>query len=600
MISTDTLRRLWTDRHPWALEVQNLAARPIGAYGDLGQWHHLLYVMTGDGAHARESIARGLRGLTPEPTWGRNETRETTIEWAWRYDQLKSQMTPEERQTWRDRLFRRADLILDRDPAKPWGTQLADSDETVGHYFGLAAIAKYTAGEHARAPTLLQEGIAPQMRAVIRQYCAKAADGEWIESAEYNLGTVQLLLMGVATAGVEDYPEVLAFAHEAAEQIRWQMTPDYKDAIEWGDDQKPNDPSIHHRVATCAIIAGVTGDPDGKVRAEIQRMTAGKEPKDYWIDLYRALWFYDPVGESNYPQAYGLRIARGAGLVIWRQPTELHYVHFPIHLGVHHQVPHCGDYYVYRNGEWECDHPEGYSQAATAANAPNFSNIWWFAGLQPYDRGLVSAELLPGGGYRVVGRAAGTFLPPEYSDPPIPFLTEWVRVFEYDGKSTITVRDKFDGLDPAAPGMKLERYGGWYPTVPAQVAARVGLWSSLIHCPVLPTETATGYTWKTRGGETVSVSLSGHEKVSVKPAKEVVTFGYFNPGQLDGYVIQPASDQKQAEIVARTTFGSAVPPPLPPPPPPPPPAPPVFTEAARWEGEEKGGYRLDKVLMRRA
>lgn len=573
-----TLKRLWKDLHPWAIQVQTMADWP-NAYGDAGQWSHLLYVMTGDPVRAREAIDRAFKGFAAEPTWGRNETRETTFHMALIYSWLKSEMTADERAEWLKRLYRRADLILNLDPAKSWGTGVSDSDETVGHYFGLVLIAKATAGDHPRAATLLSEtpggtsATVPQMRAAVASYCGKARGGEWIESAEYNLGTLQLLALGAYAAEIEDYPEVAALALECVEQMRWQMTPDFKDSAEWGDDQGPRDPSISKRIPLVAILCGLTGDPTGGGRELLSLLTRGKTPLDYWGDLYRALWVFDPatIPADAKDTAFGIRHAEGVGLVIYRQPSEMIVVHHPRLLSVDHDVPYMADYRWWRNGEWLIDHPIGYSPVATNVNGPLFSNIWSGSSLSPRDRTPVVVETLPGGGFRIASGGSGTFVPPEYSDPPTPFLKSWTRAVEYDGKGSLAITDEFDGSDPSAPAMRPDRYRSWWAGMAEQMQARAGLWESLLHfSPAMPVPVDGAFTKTTAGGQVVTVSVTGADKVIVVKDKDIVTGGDFYEGQRDGYAIRFAADAPQSKIALAVRVGGTVPDPPPVDPPGPP------------------------------
>ena len=69
--------------------AKSAADNPGSVDGDNGTWAWLLYEVTGDAAYARAAITRGLTYLTPEPTWGRNELRATTLQWIWMGDRLR-------------------------------------------------------------------------------------------------------------------------------------------------------------------------------------------------------------------------------------------------------------------------------------------------------------------------------------------------------------------------------------------------------------------------------------------------------------------------------------------------------------------------------
>src|SRR6185295_19091521 len=115
---------------------------------------------------------------------------------------------------------------------------------TTGSYFGIVFLYLATADENAAAVNFFNKAFVggldatgtdrTTLRNTIAQYVSQMAEGgEWIESSEYNLGTVRLLLMGaegVRTATGEDhFPEVTKFLTRAALRPIYFITPDRKD-----------------------------------------------------------------------------------------------------------------------------------------------------------------------------------------------------------------------------------------------------------------------------------------------------------------------------------------------------------------------------------
>ena len=96
-----------------------------------------------------------------------------------------------------------------------------DSDQTTGCYFGLAFYSLAFGDLHPPAAQWLARpdvgGLdatardRTTLRNAILDYVEMAAGGEWIESQEYNLGTVRLLLIGAAgvqtASGGDHFPK---------------------------------------------------------------------------------------------------------------------------------------------------------------------------------------------------------------------------------------------------------------------------------------------------------------------------------------------------------------------------------------------------------
>lgn len=544
---TAELPSVFRAAHPWAVFARSFADRDPPAYGDFGQWATLVWLATRAGEYARKAIARGLATFTPEPTWGRNETRETTLTWALQYGWLKEAMTPDERTTWAKRLNRRCELIL-TPFGTGWGTSLGDSDETVGHYFGLALTDAVLGTTYLTDPTA---GTKPaDMREAIRGYCAKAKGGEWIESSSYNLGTVQLLLLGAYAHGIEKYPDVATFAMELAEQLRWQLTPDLKDAVQWGDTQNPHDPQWSLRVGLWGIVAGLTGDPGGHLRALIAAITDGKDPyPTYWSELYRVLWVYDPrppAGPVVPPT--GFRVTGPAvGLAIHRGPNHLFACRFAGRTGVDHESEAFGDVRLWLNGEWVLGHPLGYGAFPEAHNAG------LVAGLGAMTERTMTAVETPTG-CTVTGRTSGPYFDPPYRVPS--FLDGWEREVRFEAPNRLAVRDTFRGSvpDPTA-------YPASWPYVPDRIRKAPALWCAVYHAPVEPASVTGGFTWTTLGGQRVTVT--GPDGITEKVTREN-TLGNFYDTEL-GWRVVFRSNATPAELVTTVAVGDVTPQPPPPP-----------------------------------
>ena len=533
---TKTLKQLYAQGHPWAKFVLDFADREPPPYGDLGQWSLLAWKMTGKRQYAQAAIQRS--GSFDRNTNDRNFTRECSHYFALAYIWLKEEMTAKQRADYEDKLRHWAEGMIGRGE-KGIFTRADDSDEVVGHYFGLALIDQALGTDYLQQKPGQDSIGGDEMRKRIGDFCRAAKGGEWIESSEYNLGTLQLLLIGASAVGMEEFPEVQALLPELSTYLRWSLTPDWKDSVQWGDIQEPHDLHLHGRVALMAQVIGLGGDPDGQLTQTLARLIEGRPVyPDYWMSLYRALWFFDPAAlskpaKSRGGQPEGLYVAEGMGLAICRDEGTLLQVHMPGMLYIDHMVAYFGDVRWWSGGEWVIDHPLGYGPSAPA------HNVALLAGLgSMHQRGLVSAKETPGG-CTIVGRTKGPRHVQPYYDPP-PAFADWTREVKFDGK--LTVSDRFVG----GPIQRADRY---YPQEQAAIKDAAALWTQLWHAPVEPQETAEGFTWQTKGGQQVTLRTNAKRREKRRDENGKTLEGNFHPQELTGWQIRLFSDDPKTEIV---------------------------------------------------
>jgi hypothetical protein len=517
-------------------------------YGDYGQWATLTYQITGYRAYAAKAWHVIRPVITSEPS-NANQVRQYFMQYAQFYDWLYPGLEPSERKAYTAGLHRWAEWCLAIDtPLYRGGFRVADSDQTVGQYFGLAFTDLVT-GSHwldqvsrdaARTPIggLIATGVnRATVRNAIADYARLAAGGEWIESADYNIGTLQLLLMGVAgvrTATGKDYfPEVTRLIPEMALAQIYALTPDLKSAAQWGDTEHPHDLMLFKRISLLSCLAGLTrGDPhvgprmNGVVKELVETYGArgylSAEPWEvsqfYWYDPYApaADWRTLPPGHA----------AAGRGVTYFRDGSgsggALFVADMPNRVRVDHEITAFGDFQLYRKGEWAVTHPLGYGNTAVSGEAANSMLI---AGLSSMaDRRHLATEFGPAGAYAyAVGTTGGAYYDQPYYDPPPAFLREWTRSLFYlpsaDGKSsTVIAFDRVNVTDPRT----LPKYDRYRAADRARIESAPALAQWQIHSPVMPTLTADGLYWDTAGGQRVQVStLSGQDQKVVYDQKEL-------------------------------------------------------------------------------
>src|SRR5690606_24227208 len=96
----------------------------------------------------------------------------------------------------------------------------------------------------------------------IADYVRHAEGGEWIESSEYNPGTLSLLAMcseGMRTSGLAPIPGLATFWRDLGTAQALGLSADARSAVQWGDEENPRDLRVIHRMIALAIAQGLGG-----------------------------------------------------------------------------------------------------------------------------------------------------------------------------------------------------------------------------------------------------------------------------------------------------------------------------------------------------
>jgi hypothetical protein len=534
-------RRMRADNHPWWRLLKDTADRTGTAaqvYGDRGQWATLAYQITGDRKYVGKAWRLIQPVITKEPL-NANDVRETFAEYVLLYDWLYPGLTPGQRAVYVKGINRWCEWSL-AIATKPYvgGFRVSDCDQTIGQYFGLAFTDLATDPDNPKAGTWLSEvsrdskvpvgGLdAPAadrrtVRDTIRHYAeVLAAGGEWVESSDYNLGTLKLLVMGaegVRTAtGVDHFPEVAQLEREAALASIYEFTPDLRQAYQWGDEEHPRELRLFKRVTLLGMLAGLT-EHDPEVGPYIHQFVLdlvkiygfrgayAAEPTD------RIFYFYNPYAphrdwRTALPPGY---FAPGRGLLFyhngWDSSASLFGAHSAPHSNEDHDVEFMGDFQLYRKHEWAITHPLGYGGPAGGGEGTNSMLI---AGLSSCreSRGPIAHELDPHGEYAyLAGNTHGQYYPGGYYAAPPTFLHEWTRSLFYLPSSehsvdTIIVFDRVKADNPKT----LPRFANYRSDDARKIKEALALKQWIIHSPVAPTETPEGFGWQTAGGQRVHV-----------------------------------------------------------------------------------------------
>jgi hypothetical protein len=463
------------------------------------------------------------------PTASRNFTREHLMDFVWMYDWLYPALTPAERAEFLRTLNFWAESIL----GGTWTPRMEDSDEVVGHYFGIATLALATGDENPKANEYLNRAIVgglastgsnltSNLRNAVRRYVEMARGGVWIESTEYNLGTLRLLFQGAAavqsaSGGTDYFPEITRFASEAAMANIADVTPDLKQSYQWGDVQELRAIHLRRRSTLYGFLSGILQDDAdcGPFAAGLvadmanQYGISGYGSAEPWSEFFilfnpyctrRAATQYPAHG--HYAGGMGTMFARDG----FRTDSSLFGAQMLPRVGVDHEMAYFGDFQLYRKGEWAITHPLSYG-----ATSGEFTNSMQIAGLSSMSerRGPVAQEFGANGEYAyLAGTTGGQYYAPPYWEPPATFLQEWTRSTFYlpsaDRRSdTVVVFDRVNAENPKT----LAGYARYRAADKAKIDAATALKRWTLHTPVQPAISGNTASWSTAGGQQVRSSM---------------------------------------------------------------------------------------------
>ncbi len=505
----------------WANLLRSAAVSGTKAqrYADLGQWAAVAYQVTGDPSYAEKAWAR-IQGKVDKRPNNRNVTREHFLEYAWMYDWLKPALSDEQRRAYIAMMNTWCRLALGQVPGVSWGTRTSDSDETVGHYFGLALWAAVSGDENPQARAFLNDPLVggydatgadrKTWRNTISQYVKNARGGVWIESSKYNLGTLRLVLFGaeaIRTAtGRDHYPEITALTNEIAAAQLHELTSDLRQSFQWGDEESPRSLVLDRRVPLLAMLSGLATDEGaaGRALALMSALPRSELPPKETV-------LYNPSRPArDWHDQPTLYVARGMGIAYardgWQPSASFFGAYLPTRLGVDHEMRYFGNFQFYRGGEWAVTNPLGYD-----ANEGEHINGMLLAGFSSAReaRGLLDAGTTTDGTCYVIGATGGHPYSNGYLSPPPYCLHEWSRALVYvpsrDGSlDIVVVHDRTLVQNPKT----LRGYDHYRPADQTRMKRELarGLKQWIIHAPVEPLVQGRTIAWRTAGGQSVTVT----------------------------------------------------------------------------------------------
>ncbi len=333
---TPALRASWaalqaSNHQFWQVLIQAANATGTAAqwYNDYGNWCAMAYQATGNTSYAPKAAAIILDYLSRDPGAGQlidvkysnsnaNFLREygaATVIWLdWIWDTL----TPYQQTAAIAGLIKRCNWAIALNlPNYVGGFRMADSDQTIGQYYMLALTDLFLADKQPTA--FLQDynhaawsapidrnvpvggldsagddylSIRDRIRQLVVDY---ATGGEGYVSSEYNfssdLGLLMLGSQAVQTAtGQDHFPEITALLPQLAAQAPYDLTPDLKQRVQWGDDEHPRDPQWVQMVPHLASLAGLVPN-DPWCGPTVESLVKSLHQYEWKLFAYKPLYF---------------------------------------------------------------------------------------------------------------------------------------------------------------------------------------------------------------------------------------------------------------------------------------------------------------------
>ena len=487
-----------------AVSVCPLTGTAQERYGDIGMWCAIVAATNDDAGAAARAIGK-LRATSSGAS--ANTIREEFIARVLMIDLVQPWITAADRAV--------IDPLLDQWPRHVPTARAIDSDAFVGEGCGAVLWDRL----NGRAPGY------PNVPTQLARYVAASAGGVWIESSQYNAGTLTLLALcneaHRAATGQDVVPGASARLREAEYAEALAITPDFRSVVQWGDDQYPR--QMAERLYRRLSFLGGSAHPvvHGTVAALLQRNPTIQFNQLMAYGLF--LWRTDVAPQVMPSQV--THVAPGMGQVFRRDGNVLAWASAHNLVGADHSdFAAAFDVQVYRDG-WLLTHPIAYYSPTWGELIPNgavYAGLGYFA-----DRRMTWAD--SGNGWAAIaGEVRGQYGIITGWPAPRPFLDVGHRVTvlaTINGEPVVIVRDSVVMADPRAAGYGFPanyRENGTYPHQSRMTEFDFAPWA-IWHTPTQATVSGNRATWNAATGTPVSLWWDGG--VVVTTVNEAGLFG---------------------------------------------------------------------------
>lgn len=578
--------------HPWRTHVLASAKNPSD-YGDQGQGAFLTWQATGDTVY-RDQAAREYTlaaAALVKDTVSANNVRQWGAEFAYAYGVLKDggadatalRASVERLGKWivRDP----ADMVTAVPYSGGWPAGWYDGDAVVGQYVALMHVDRALGTDHLNRPAwdssgkpmgqiggLTATGLdhATARNAVRVMAESFSAGGEWDESTQYNANTVSILLTWAMLADGKDlphFPDLKAFAAQAAGWLGTSHLPDLSDAVVWGDSPDDRLPP-YYEIRFLVAVHVASGDPRPlALAAELIRRgkwTAANYwgSGGHWMGFMAAAGLFDPAVLLTTPPAYsplpdGLYQSVGGGHVRYLKGGALFHAHVPGTPREQHWPRYgldfgwcdgTGEYHsnIVNNGLSHAD-PLA-ARDATAYGLAARSTVC----------GLKEAVETPTG-VIIRSETSGPYYTPGYRRPPEFYRREMET--EFTAPSTVRVKNTFHavGADPDPVAYAFDAADR------PRIVNRSARWEVAAHARTVtaPVESSPGvFTYTTPTGQNRRITAAGHDRAVVQQMTSAGTGGKLTPARAkDRWRVVLRADAKEAVVQYTDEPAAAVPPP---------------------------------------
>lgn len=445
--------------------------------GDHGFWAALMYRMSGDRSYVPIALSKMNRYLLGMDVGDLNGRREYAHQWVTVYDWIYDGLTASERSTILTKLNAIATSV-----DRLWAANLAnrhygDTDQLTGEYFFIVVLYLATGDYNSTIQTIWghswvggytstwSPGTSPKTaRETISHYIDQASGGEWVESDEYNLLTMNYLKVAHAVnlkTGVNHYPEVMSWFVDAAARMPQQLTPDLKEPFQWGTEEIPNFPRWFYRVQTMMWLQGLTKATDaGKRLGGLINELVNRYGTGTLGPFWQGFALYDPYAETlPYTAIPTDSFATGWQVFNyrtgWNKTDSFFGAHYsPRPRRFDHQPTYFGMWRLYKNGEWIFDGPMSYDGVSGDARGTSGLTVAGVPAGQlfgPNEYGKVTARSVDAGNGFVylTGTMGGQIFNQGHYNPPRVFADELTRSLVYlPALNTVVVHDRANASNP--------------------------------------------------------------------------------------------------------------------------------------------------------
>jgi hypothetical protein len=503
----------------WFRLIRTYANQEPDPYGDTGLWAALMYQMTGDVVY----VARAwddIQLMFASELNDDNNGRELLLRRVIIAEIIWPGLSSDGQATLLATFDRWIANLLDS-PSLPdsWPLRHIDSDQVTGIYFGVAYYYLAFGSVHPPAAEFFSRPFVggldatgrdrTTLRNCVYDYVLMADGGEWIESSEYNLGTVRLLMLGAMCArrasGRDCFPEVTAWAEQAACRYLHMATQNLLDSVQWGDNETVRVLEPWAWVSTAMLFDSPVARKFVDDLITLRGLTGSHaaEPID------SAFLAVNEKTDTAMPTSLVFN-APGQGILVakagWGLDDSMFASHFPPTFvppvgvsPVDHAARYFGNVQIWKNRTWALTNPLGYGPGPLDGRFHNTMLHCGYGTPQEF-RGAVRAYDGDGWAYHAA-TCGGSILQSGTYQPPPKFWHEWSRMtlWLYGDVDTCIVFERSHVDDPV-PMPRFSQYSASEEAKLAQNPLRLLRW----HAQTLPVIAGNRAEWVTCGGAAVA------------------------------------------------------------------------------------------------